>query len=397
MKPLSEKHLGITSSVTLAITSKAKRMKAEGEDVVNFGSGEPDFNTPENIREAAIRQINAGKNGYTAATGLEALKKAICDKLKNENGLTYVPSQIVVSTGAKQSLYNTMQALCNPGDEVILIAPYWVSYPEQIKLAGAVPVVVHASLEDDFSPPFDKIKESITEKTKLIIINSPNNPSGTVYTEDELRKLGKIAADNDLYVISDEIYEKLVYEGRHVSLAGLSDDLYERTITINGMSKAYAMTGWRIGYSASSKSLAKIMGNLQSHATSNPNTIAQHASITGLTGEQSEINRMRDAFDDRRRFMMEKLNEIRGLAYATPAGAFYVLINITRFLGKKFGDKEIRNGTDFAETLLDEAKVAVIPGIAFGADHYIRLTYACGIDEIETGLERLHQFCKKFR
>ena len=396
MKVLSDKNSAISSSMTLAITAKAKQLKQQGVDVISFGAGEPDFNTPENIRNAACERIQAGGIGYTEASGLPALKAAICNKLLKDNGLTYAPAQIVVSTGAKQSLYNTLQALCNPGDEVILPSPYWVSYYELIKMADAVPVPVLTSAENGFEPDSAAIEAAVTEKTKAIILNTPNNPTGAVYDATLLKAIGSVAEKYDLFIISDEIYEKLVYGAQHVSMASLSPSLYARTIVINGMSKAYAMTGWRMGYTASSEAIAKIMGNIQSHATSNPNTISQYASIEALTGPQDTIEVMRQAFDARRIEMVKRIQAIPDLDCVTPKGAFYVMVDISKFIGKSIDGKAIGGSMDFASALLESEKVAVIPGAAFNADAYVRLSYATGMENIIGGIERIASFCGKF-
>ncbi len=397
MKALSVKNQAIAESMTLAITAKAKQMKADGVNVVSFGAGEPDFNTPEYIRSAAIARIEKGGNGYTAASGLPELKKAICDKLKRDNGLTYEPSQIVVSNGAKHSLANTLQAICNPGDEVIIPSPYWVSYYELTKLADATPVLVTASPEDKFKVSADKIEAAVTDKTKAILLNSPNNPTGAVYIKEELQAIGDVAVKHDLYIISDEIYEKLVYGVEHVSIASLSEALYERTIVVNGLSKAYAMTGWRIGYTACSKEITKIMSNVQSHATSNPNTIAQYASVEALNGNQAPIEEMRKAFDERRQYMVKTIKGIDGISCVEPEGAFYVMIDVSNYFGKTIGGKAIEGSIDFATVLLEEMKVAVIPGIAFGVDKFIRLSYATSMANIEEGLKRIADFCAKYK
>lgn len=395
MKALSTKNLAIAESMTLAITAKAKQLKADGVNVVSFGAGEPDFNTPEYIRKAAIAQIEKGGNGYTAASGLPELKKAICNKLKVDNGLDYVEGQIVVSNGAKHSLANALAAICNPGDEVIIPSPYWVSYYELTKMADAEPILVEASPEDKFKISAAQIEAAVTSKTKAIMINSPNNPTGAVYTKEELMAIGEVAIKHDLYIISDEIYEKLVYGVEHISIASLSPELYARTIVVNGLSKAYAMTGWRIGYTASSKDIAKVMSNVQSHATSNPNTIAQYASVEALNGDQSPIEEMRKAFDERRIFMVETIKKIKGLTCVEPEGAFYVMIDVSNFFGKNIKGKTIEGSIDFASVLLEDANVAVIPGVAFGVDKFIRLSYATSMNNIEEGLKRISAFCEK--
>ncbi|GAU77013.1 pyridoxal phosphate-dependent aminotransferase [Fusibacter sp. 3D3] len=395
MKSLSKKNSGISASMTLAITAKAKQLKESGVDIVSFGAGEPDFNTPEYIRTAAIKQIEKGGNGYTAASGLLELKKAICDKLKRDNELDYNPEQIVVSSGAKHSLFNALQTLLNPGDEVIIPSPYWVSYYELVKMADGEPVLVEAEASNLFKVTVDQLEKAVTKKTKAIIINSPNNPTGAVYSKEELVEIGVFAEQNDLYIISDEIYEKLIYGKRHYSIAALSESFKERTIVVNGLSKAYAMTGWRIGYTASTVEIAKIMSNIQSHATSNPNTIAQYASIEALNGNQEPIEVMRKAFDERRQFMVKTISAIQNVTCVEPEGAFYVMVNMAYFIGKKIKGIDIKNSIDLASVLLDDANIAVIPGIAFGVDDYIRLSYATSMVNIEEGLKRLKVFCEQ--
>jgi len=396
MKPLSRKNLSIEESMTLAITAKAKQLKESGVNIVSFGAGEPDFNTPKYIRDCAVQRIEKGGNGYTAASGLVELKKAVCDKLKRDNHLSYETKQIVISSGAKHSLFNSLQAVCNPGDEVIIPSPYWVSYYELAKMADAEPVLVLATPENSFKVTVDQLEAAVTKNTKALLINSPNNPTGAVYTEAELRAIGEFACKHDLYIISDEIYEKLIYGEKHVSIASLSNDLYNRTIVINGLSKAYAMTGWRIGYSASSVEIAKIMSNIQSHATSNPNTIAQYAGIEALNGDQSPIEDMRIAFEERKNYMVETIKKIPHVSCVEPQGAFYVMVNISYFKGRTIGSTKIENSLDLAAALIDHANIAVIPGIAFGVDDYIRLSYATSMENIQEGLKRLHQFCEKF-
>ncbi|SKC83279.1 pyridoxal phosphate-dependent aminotransferase [Maledivibacter halophilus] len=392
---LSKKNGAISPSVTLAITAKAKKMKADGIDIVSFGAGEPDFKTPDHIRKAAVKVIEEGNIGYTAAAGLPQLKKAICDKLKEDNNLDYLPENIVVSNGAKHSIYNALQAICNPGDEVIISVPYWVSYPEMVKMADAKPIFVETSEENGFKYTKENLLKAVNEKTKAILLNSPNNPTGTVYTKEEIEDIAKIAVENNIYIISDEIYEKLIYDGNHVSIASLGEDIKRLTIVINGMSKAYAMTGWRIGYLAADKEIAKIITNIQSHATSNPNTIAQYASIEALKGDQEPINQMNKAFDERRKYMVDKINSIKNLSCKMPKGAFYVMVNISKLIGKDLGGQKINGSMDFAQYLLDNAKVAVIPGAGFGTDNYIRLSYATSLENIEEGLNRIEKAVSK--
>ncbi|MCG8482660.1 MAG: pyridoxal phosphate-dependent aminotransferase [Clostridia bacterium] len=388
----SLKNQAISPSMTLAITAKAKKMKADGENIISFGAGEPDFKTPAHIRSAAIDAIESGKTGYTAAAGMPELKQAICDKFRNENNLEYKPENIVVSNGAKHSLYNAFQAILNPGDEVIIPVPYWVSYPELVKLSDGVPVLVETKEEEGFKYNIEILRASITHKTKAILINSPNNPTGTVYTKDELKELAELAVEKNIFVISDEIYEKLIYNGEHVSIAAMGDTIKELTIIVNGMSKGYAMTGWRIGYTASTEKISKIMTNIQSHATSNPNTVAQYASVAGLTGGDESILEMVKAFNERKNFMVDRVNAISSLSCRKPEGAFYVMVNISEIIGKAYKSNRINGSMDVASFILENQKVAVIPGIAFGADNYIRLSYATSMDNIKEGLDRIEKF-----
>ena len=387
---LSEKGLKISPSVTLEITAKAKSMKTQGIDVVSFGAGEPDFNTPENIAEEGIKAIKEGKTRYTPASGILELKEAVCEKLKKDNNLTYSPKNIIISSGAKHSIYNALMAITNPGDEIIISVPYWVSYPELIKLAGGKPVFIKTKEENDFKYTLEDLNNALSNKTQAIILNSPNNPTGTFYNKNELEKIADWAVKNNIFVISDEIYEKLVYDGEnHVSIASLNDEIKNLTILINGMSKAYAMTGWRIGYAAASEDITKIMSNIQSHTTSNPCSISQYASVEGLSGDQSSVEKMKKHFEERRNFMVDTVNSIEGLSCRKPKGAFYVMVNITKIKGKTIRGMKIESSLDFAKLLLDEGKVAVIPGIGFGDDDYIRLSYATSMENIEKGLSRI--------
>lgn len=390
---LSRKGQQISSSVTLAIDAKAKKLKSEGVDIISFGVGEPDFNTPRSIMDEACNAMSKGYTKYTPASGINDLKSAICGKLSKDNGLHYTNSQIVISNGAKHSLYNALLAICNPGDEVIVPAPYWVSYPELIKLADAIPVYVETPEQDDFKYTRERLEKAITNRTKGIILNSPSNPTGIVYNIEELKMIAELAEKNDFIIISDEIYEKLIYgEIKHISIAGINESVKERTIVINGMSKAYAMTGWRIGYTASSEKIAKIMANIQSHATSNPNSIAQYASIEALNGPQEDVERMKNEFEKRRNYMVKKINSIKDISCKNPDGAFYVMVNISKLKGKSLKGFEINNSVDFCSALLDKAGVAAVPGSAFGADDFIRLSYATSIENIENGLDRIEEF-----
>lgn len=395
---LSEKCMGIAPSLTLEIDAKAKAMKAAGEDVIGFGAGEPDFDTPEFIKAAAIEALKEGKTKYTPASGTVALKKAVAEKLKRDNGLTYEPSQIVISNGAKHSLFNALAAILNPGDEVIIPSPCWVSYPELVRINSGVPVFVPAKEEDGFIPKVEDIAKAVTSRTKAIILNSPNNPCGYVLPEDVLKDIADLAVEKDLFVISDEIYEKLVYDGtKHVSIASFGPEIYQRTIVVNGLSKAYSMTGWRIGYTASAPAVAKAMGNLQSHVTSNPNSIAQHASVAALTGPQDEVAAMVAEFDARRKLMVDRINAIPGLSAILPKGAFYVMLNITSAFGKSYEGRVIHGSLDFCAALLEGEKVAMVPGIAFEADGHCRLSYATSRENITKGLDRLENFMAKLK
>lgn len=387
---LSERAQLISPSPTLVIDAKAKEMNSLGIDVIGFGAGEPDFDTPDHIKEAAIAAIHGGMTKYTPVAGTNELKAAICQKFKNDQGLDYQPAQIVVSAGAKHSLYNAIQVVVQPGDEVILPAPYWVSYLEQIKLAGAEARIVNTREENGFKLTPDELAAAINERTKLLILNSPSNPTGAVYTADELASLGNIIVKYDLTVISDEVYEKLIYDDtRHVSLASFSKELQDRVIVINGVSKAYAMTGWRIGYAAAVAPVAKAMADLQSHSTSNPTSIAQAASIAALTGEQHPVVQMVSEYTRRRNYALEYLQNIPGIACCQPAGAFYLFPNFKAYFGTSYNGKTINNASDLAVVLLDEARVAAVPGVAFGNDDYLRLSYAISMDSLKEGLNRI--------
>ncbi|WP_069649545.1 pyridoxal phosphate-dependent aminotransferase [Caloranaerobacter ferrireducens] len=392
---LSEKALNISPSVTLEITAKAKEMKEKGIEVISFGAGEPDFDTPKNIQESAIKTIKEGNTRYTAASGILELRKAICQKLKKDNNIEYNPQNIVVSNGAKHSIFNVLTAILNQGEEVIIPVPYWVSYPEMVKLAGGNPALVETKEENGFKYNIKELKKSITNKTKAIIINSPSNPTGAVYNKEELEQIAEIAIENNIFVISDEIYEKLIYDGKkHISIASLNKEIKDLTIIINGMSKAYAMTGWRIGFAAAHEEIINVITKIQSHTTSNPCTISQYASLEGLKGDQRTIEYMRSKFEERRNYMVERINAINGLTCKKPLGAFYVMANIAQIKGKEIRGQRINNSLDFANLLLNDAKVAVVPGIAFGADDYIRLSYATSMENIMEGLDRIEALLK---
>ena len=381
---LAKRVSGIAESVTLGITSKAKKMAREGVDVVNFAGGEPDFDTPLHIKESGIEAIKKGFTKYTPSSGMPELREAICTKLKKDNSLEYAPSQIVVSNGAKHSLNNVFQVLCEEGDEVIMPAPYWLSYPAMVTMAGAKPVFVPTEKTNDFKPSREGIESLITKRTRCFILNSPSNPTGTVYNLDELKMIAELAVKHKFFVVSDEIYEKLTYGGiRHVSIASLGKDIYDFTITINGLSKSYSMTGWRIGYAAGPSEIMKAISNLQSHAASNPVSISQKAALAAITGDQACVEVMRCEFEKRRDLMVEGINTTKKISCMKPGGAFYVFCDISK-LG--VGSVEV------STRLLDEAKVAVIPGEPFGADSFIRLSFATGTESIKKGLDRIKEW-----
>lgn len=382
--------------MTLAISAKSKRLKSQGYDVIGFGAGEPDFDTPEYIKQAARKALDDGFTKYTPASGTDSLKQEICKKFARDNNLEYETDNILVSCGAKHSLYNTFQALLNPGDEVIIPRPYWVSYPEMVKMGDGQPVYVDVNEENKFRMTPENFKEKISPKTRALILNTPSNPHGAVYRKTEIEKIAEIALDNDIIIVSDEVYEYLVYDGmEHYSTAALSPEVKEQTITINAMSKSYAMTGWRVGYAAGNKKLIKAMSNIQSHSTSNPNSIAQKASTAALKETQKArqaIQKMYEAFDDRRKFMYREINDSELLSSVLPEGAFYTLMNISKIIGMSYKGEEIKGSLDFADALLDAQQVAVVPGIAFGADQFVRLSYASSIENIEQGLRRIKKF-----
>lgn len=383
---LSSRVETLTPSLTLAIDSKAKAMKAEGIDVCGFGAGEPDFDTPEHIKAAAQAALETGFTKYTPSSGMPELREAISEKFAKDNKLAYKPSQIIVSNGAKQSCYNAIMAVCEPGDEVIIPAPYWLSYPEMVSLAGAVPVFVPTTQENDWKITAEQFEDAMTPKTKMIILNTPGNPTGSVYTREELRAISEVAAEEEIYILSDEIYEKLVYDGtEHVSIASLTPEAYDLTITVNGFSKAYSMTGWRLGYLGAPEAIAKAIDSMQSHSTSNPCSFSQKGGLAALKGDQQCVTDMREEFNLRREYMYGRLSSITGISAVKPLGAFYVLANISA-LGL--------NSTNFADRLLSKASVAVVPGIAFGDDRTIRLSYATSLDVIKKGLDRIEEFSK---
>ena len=393
---LSKKAAAVKPSSTLAITAKAKELKAQGKDVVGFGAGEPDFNTPENICEAAIKAIKDGFTKYTPASGTNELKAAISKKFKEFNGLDYDTDQIVISNGGKHSLTNIFTALINPGDEVIIPAPFWLSYPEIVKLAGGVPVIVTTTKEQNFKLTAEDLAAAVTDKTKALVLNTPNNPTGMLYTEEELRAIAKVAVEKDFYVVADEMYEMLVYgEQKHISIASLGKDIYDRTITCSGLAKSYAMTGWRIGYTGSSKEIAKMMGSVQSHQTSNPNSIAQKAAVEALTGPQDSVKKMHAEFDKRRKYMYKRICDMDLLDALEPMGAFYVFVDGSAVFGKSYKGTKIESVPQMADILINEYNTAIVPCADFGFPDCFRLSYAISIEQIEKGLDRIESFIKE--
>jgi aspartate aminotransferase len=391
---LANRVMALTPSTTLAITAKAKELKEQGEDVIGLGAGEPDYNTPQHILDAAVRSMNEGHTKYTPSAGLPALKAAIIEKLARDQGLTYKPNEIIVGNGAKHVLYTLFQVLLNEGDEVIIPTPYWVSYPEQVKLAGGIPIYVEGLESQQFKITPEQLETVITEKTKAVIINSPSNPTGVIYSAEELQELGRLCLKRDILIVSDEIYEKLIYgEHKHVSIAQLSPELKEQTIVINGVSKSHSMTGWRIGYAAGNREIIEAMTNLASHSTSNPTTTAQYASIAAYNGPQEPVEEMRQAFEHRLEVIYDKLVSIPGFTCVKPQGAFYLYPNAK-------GAAQISGYQDvdaFVEALLVEAKVAVIPGSGFGTPDNIRLSYATSLDLLEKAVARIKDFVESKR
>lgn len=393
---ISEKCRNIHPSVTLAIDARAKQLRAMGLDVIGFGAGEPDFDTPRYIKSAARDALDAGMTKYTPVAGTVELRTEIQQKLLRDNGLDYELADIIVSSGAKQCLFNALSAILDPGDEVLLPSPCWVSYPEMVRMAGGVPVMVKGDEANGFLVDADALRPHVTERTKALILNSPNNPSGSVCSRALLEGIAALAVEKQFYVISDEIYEKLIYDGEaHVSIASLGDEIRAQTIVVNGVSKSYAMTGWRIGYAAGPKPVVRAMTAFQSHSTSNPNSIAQHAAAVALTNGEKFMHDSLVEFDARRRLMHQLISEIPGLSAALPKGAFYMMLNISALIGKSLNGRAIRGSDDFAEMLLESQKVAVVPARAFGDDRYVRLSYATSRDKITLGLARIAEFVKE--
>jgi aspartate aminotransferase len=389
---ISNKAKAVSPSPTLFLDAKYKQMKKDGIPVVGFGAGEPDFNTPDNIKNAAVEAIENNFTKYTPASGTVELKKAICEKMKKDHGLEYGIENIVVSNGGKHSLTNIFMAICETGDEVIIPSPYWVSYPEMVKMAGGVPKFLPTTEENDFKFTPQELESCITERTRALILNTPSNPTGMVYSEDVLEEIARIAVKHNIYVVMDEIYEKLVYEGVHKNIATFGEDIKNLTITVNGMAKAYAMTGWRIGFTASNADVAKAMSNIQSHATSNPNSIAQAASVEALLGDQSSIDVMRNEYIKRRDYMVERINSIDGISCKKPNGAFYIFMNVKGLLGVERYGKVFNSASELSDDLLERALVAVVPSEGFGIDGYVRLSYATSMENIKEGLDRIEKY-----
>jgi aspartate aminotransferase len=389
---LAQRAKAIKPSPTLAMAAKAKAMKAQGIDVVDFGVGEPDFDTPENVKQAGIKAIQSGCTKYTPAGGTDELKDAVIDKLKKDNGLVYERSQVLISCGAKHSLYNIAEALFDPGDEVIIPSPYWVSYPDQVILNDAVPVIVETTEQEGFRISAAKFEKAITKRTKAFILNSPSNPTGLAYDRKTLEEIAAVAVKHGIYVISDEIYEKLVYDGfTHTSIASLNPKIKELTIVVNGVSKSHAMTGWRIGFAAGPKDVITAMANIQSQSTSNPASISQKAALEALRGPQDFLPVMNAEFDKRRKYMVERLNKMKDVSCMLPVGAFYAFPNVSKLYGRSAGGKTVKNSADLAAYLLEAAKVALVSGDSFGADAYIRLSYATSMEIIKKGMDRIEE------
>jgi aspartate aminotransferase len=390
---LSRKAQAVKPSSTLAITAKAKEMKAQGIDVVGFGAGEPDFNTPDNINQAAIKAINDGFTKYTPASGIEDLKKAICEKFASFNKLNYKTNQIVISNGGKHSLTNIFTAILNPGDEVIIPAPFWLSYPEIVKLSDGIPVIIRCDKAQNYKLTAKQLEAACTDKTKAVILNTPNNPTGMVYSREELQAIADVVVKKDIYVVADEMYEHLIYgSDEHVSIASLNDEIYKRTITCSGVAKSYSMTGWRIGYTGSSAEIAKLMGSVQSHQTSNPNSIAQKAAVEAILGPQDTVYTMKNEFNRRREYMYNRLSKMPNVETVEPTGAFYCFIDISKLLEMSYKGEKVGTVDRLAAILIEDYSVAVIPCADFGFDDHIRLSYAISLEQIEKGLDRIEKW-----
>jgi aspartate aminotransferase len=392
---VSKRAQAVPPSATIAVTSRTQQLKSEGVDVVSFGAGAPDFDTPEYIKEAAIKSLKAGQTKYTAAAGIPELRKVIAEKLKKDNGLDYSAEQVIVNIGGKHSIYEAMQAVLDPGDEVILPTPYWVTYPETIKLAEAKAKIIQTDIANSFKVTPQQLRAAINKKTAMLLLNSPNNPGGFTYTPDELKALAEVLEGTDVMVLSDEIYEKLIYGNtKFVSFASLSEDAYNRTITLNGFSKAFSMTGWRLGYAAGPLEVIKAMGRLQSHMTSNAVTFGQYAAIAALTDPSADevVEEMREEFENRGKYMSRRLNEMEGVSCAAATGAFYCFPDVSAHYGRTIGGTKISGSMDFAKALLEQANVALVPGLPFGCDNNVRLSFACSMEQITKGLDRLEKW-----
>lgn len=395
MKKLAQIASAVQTSSTMAMDALAKQMRAEGVDVLGFGAGEPDFNTPDHIKAAADRAIAGNVTRYTPASGTLELKEAVCKRMEADFGLDYRPSQVVVSGGAKHCVYLALRALINPGDEVILPAPFWVSYLELIKMAGGKPVIIAAGEKDRFKITAKQLSAAITPKTKVLMLNNPNNPTGMVYSREELEVIARVCVERDLYVISDEIYYSLLYDGaKCVSFAALGEAVKERTVLINGVSKSYAMTGWRIGYLLANQQISGVVGNYVSHSTGSPCTISQAAAVAALNGPQDCVEEMRKAFEERRNCMVERINQIDGVSCLKPEGAFYVMMNVEMLIGKTIHGERIQSSDDFCTAFLKHGLVATVPGTGFGAPNFVRWAYAASLETIEKGMDRLEAFLK---
>ncbi len=390
---LSNKAKAVKPSSTLAITAKAKELKAKGIDVVGFGAGEPDFNTPDNINTAAIQAIKDGFTKYTPASGIVELKEAISNKFRTFNHLDYAPEQIVISNGGKHSLVNVFSAILNPGDEVLIPAPYWLSYPEMVKIQDGVPVTVNTKKENGYKVTVEELKAAFTDKTKALVLNSPCNPTGMLYTKEELEAIATFVVEKDIFVVADEMYEYLTYDGaEHISIGSLNDDIFAHTITVSGVSKSYAMTGWRIGYTGSSLEIAKLMSSVQSHCASNPNSIAQKATVEAINGPQDTIRYMNERFDERRKYMVERVMKMPYISCVEPKGAFYVFIDASQATAMKYKGEVIGTSAKLADIMINDFNVALIPCEDFGIENHIRLSYAISLESIQKGLDRLEAF-----
>lgn len=395
---LSERMKKMKPSATVELTARVEELRRQGVDIISFNVGEPDFDTPENIRNAAKKAIDDGFTRYTAVPGIFELRSAVCEKFKKDNGVSYSEDQIVVSTGAKQALTNALLALVSDGDEVIIPTPCWVSYIDMVTLAGGNAVLFETKESEGFQLDIEALKKVVTDKTKAIIINTPNNPTGATYDYDRLKALGELAIEKDFYIISDEVYEKLVYEdAKHICIASISDEIKARTVLVNGLSKAYAMTGWRMGFSAASKEISRAMNTIQGHVTSAANSITQKAAVEALTGDQSSVECMRVSFDERRKYIVEKLNSMENITCMNSTGAFYVMPNVSKFYGKKHDGKEIKDSFDLCNYLLEEANIAIVPGAAFEAPDNVRISYSNSMENIIEGMERMERALAKLK